>query len=232
VIARAVLFALALILAGSAPAAAQVWATGGGDAPRRGSWEAGGGVLWTGGYSLDSQNADLTANDGNGAPPFTLFTTDVRVRPMYGVQARGAFYFSSSLALEGGVQYSRPILEARLSNDAEQAEDITAEEKMSRYVFDGSLVYHLRSLSFAGGRGLPFVLGGAGYLRELHEGHELVETGVEYHAAAGLKLWFSSSRRGLGIRGEAGVSVRDGGFDFDQKRRALPTAGASIIYLF
>jgi hypothetical protein len=119
-----------------------------------------------------------------------------------------------------------------VTDDAEGAEDVTADETMSRYVFGGSLVYHLTGMAFANGRGVPFVLGGAGYLRELHEGRELVETGAEYHAGAGIKFWFGNGRRRLGLRGDVGVSIRDGAYDGENGRRTLPTAGASILYLF
>ena len=82
-----------------------------------------------------------------------------------------------------------------LSGDAESAADVTATETASHYVFGGSVLFDLRGASFAGGRGVPFVSGGAGYLRELHEGNLLVETGIEYHATAGLKYWFGSGRQ-------------------------------------
>lgn len=228
---RTSLCAAALLLATSGTAHAQVF-LGTTDAPRRGSWEAGGGVVWTAGYDQEALDALLTGNDGNSSSPLTLFTAETRVRPVVGAQGRVGFYLSSSLAFEAGVQYSRPIFEARLADDSEDATDITAEETLSRYVIDGSLVYHLRGLSFAGGRGLPFVSAGAGYLRELHEGEELVETGTTYHAGAGIKFWVTAGKRRLGVRGDAGVTVRDGGFDFEDKRRLLPTAGASMIVLF
>ena len=84
---------------------------------------------------------------------------------------------------------------------------------------------------FAGGSAVPFVYGGAGYLRELHEENALVEEGVEYHAGGGLKWWFGQSGR-FGIRGEGGISIRDGGFDFKDGQRMVPVVGASVIYSF
>ena len=218
-------------MATSPVASAQVW-FGSTDVPRRGSVEASGGVTWAGGFDIANDPARLTANDGNSAPPFTLFTSDMTVKPIAGVQARGAFYLTRALAIEGGLRYSRPVVSAVISNDAEDAEGVTAEETMSRYVIDGSLVYHLRQLSFAGGRGMPFILGGAGYLRELHEGNELVETGTEYHGGGGIKVWFGGGKRRLGLRGDIGVSIFDGDFSTQDTRRTLPTAGASVMYLF
>lgn len=229
---RALLCATACLVSTAATSHAQVWIGTANDVPRRGSWEAGVGVAWTAGFDLDTQDAVLSGNDGNSGNPFTLFTADARLRPVYAAQGRVGFYLSSSLAFEAGVQYSRPVLAASLSDDAEDAPDVTVEETMSRYIIDGSLVFHLRPLAFAGGRGTPFIAAGAGYLRELHEGEELVETGTTYHAGAGVKFWLTHGSRRIGVRGDAGVTIRDGAFDFEDKRRVLPTAGASMIFLF
>ena len=223
--------AAALVLGSIVSASAQVW-RGSSEVPRRGSWELGGGVVWAGGFEVDSLPANLTANAGNDAPPFTLFTSDWEVKPVVGFQGRAAVYLSPSVAVEGGVQYSRPIVSVRISGDAEDADDVTADEKMSRYIFDGTVLFHLTKLGFAGRRGLPFLSAGAGYLRELHEGNELVETGTEYHAGGGVKIWFGQGRRRTGIRADFGVSIRDGGYAGEEGTRTLPTAGASFVYLF
>ena len=226
------LCAAALVAVTGTTAGAQVFTAAGGTAPRKGSWEVGGGIVWTAGFDLETEDARLTGNDGNSSSPFPLFDAEARVRPVFGAQGRVGFYLSPALAFEVGVHYSRPVLAVSVSDDAEDAADVTAEERLSRYVVDGSLVYHLRSLAFSGGRGLPFLAAGAGYLRELHEGDELVETGNTYHVGAGVKYWVSRGKRRFGVRGDAGIAVRDGGFDFEDKRRVLPTAGASMIVLF
>jgi hypothetical protein len=139
---------------------------------------------------------------------------------------------SRQVSVEGGLRYSKPVLDIRISGDAEDAPDVTAEETLNRYVVDGSVLWHLTQLSFAGGRGVPFLSGGVGYLRELHENDELVETGTEYHAGGGVTIWFGTSRRRWGIRGDAGFSIRDGGFDFEEGRRTMPIASGSVVYRF
>jgi hypothetical protein len=78
---------------------------------------------------------------------------------------------------------------------------------------------------------VPFIYGGAGYLRELHEGDALVEDGLEFHAGAGIKVGMGSSGR-FGVRADAGISVRDGGFDLDEGRRVVPVASGSLFYRF
>lgn len=227
---RAAAWGAVICVAFPASAFAQVWI--GSPTPRLGSMEVSGGVTWSGGYNLGSRSAELTRNIGTGTGPFEQFTTTSRVTPAAGGQGRLAFYVSRSAALEVGVQYLRPKFSSRLTNDTEDAPDVTATETMSRYVVDGSMVFHLTALAFAGGKGMPFVSGGGGYLRELHDGNGLIETGSEYHAGAGVKLWFGPGARRLGMRADVGLTSRKGAFDFKEARRTVPTAGLSLAYLF
>ncbi len=223
---------LALLTAASPNAFAQVWVSGGGPGPRRGSLELSGGALWTGGYDLGRRDATLTRNPPTGSTPFQLFSSRTRLEPKPGAQARLGVYITRALSLEGGFQYSRPMLSTRLSDDAEGADSITATSPLSRYVFDGSAVFHLHRMAFAGGRAVPFVSGGGGYVRELHRSNELLETGTEIHGGAGVKVWFGGRRGRIGLRAEGGLTSRSGGFDFNDGRRTLPTAGASMLFLF
>jgi hypothetical protein len=222
----------AVVLSAAFPSAARAQVYLGSTAPHRGSWEVSGGATWSDGYDLGTRPAELTRNTGTGSGAFELFTSDTRVATATGGQARLGVYLSPSVALEGGVQLLRPVLSSRLTSDFEGAEDTTATETISRYVVDGSLVFHLTRLSFGDGRGVPFLTGGAGYLRELHERDELIETGRTYHGGAGVKLWFGRGARRLGVRADVGLAMRDGGFDFSEDRRTTPTAGFSLAYLF
>ncbi len=190
-----------------------------------------GGVVYVGGYGLGESTAELTPNVGTPGP-FDLFTTDNEVKSAFGVQARVGFFVTPSVVVEGGARLTWPVFESRITGDFENAADTTAEETLSQYLFDASVVFHLNNATFGGGRGVPFVAAGAGYLRELHEGDTLVEEGVEYHAGGGIKWWFGSARRRFGLRAEAGLSIRDGAFDFEEGARVVPAAGTSIIWLF
>jgi hypothetical protein len=221
--------AVALILACTGEARAQVW-IGGASAPRGGSVELSGGVSWVQGFDLGNASAEQTRNPTTGSSPLVLFTSDTALDAATGAQVRLGVYLTRRISIEGGFQYSRPLLSARVFGDFEGADSATLSETLARYVVDGALVFHLPS--FAGGRGVPFVTGGAGYLRELHAGNELVETGTQYYAGGGVKLWFGQVRRRFGIRGDAGIAIRDGGFDFEEGQRTVPSASASLLYLF
>ncbi len=210
----------------ASPCAAQAFH--GRETPHRGSIELSGGGVYQGGTDLPDQTATLTRNPTTGPAPFELFTSDSSLRQGFGVQARLGFYLSSAISVEAGVQLARPRLEARLADDFEGAADTVATESISSYLFTGSLLYHVDT----GKAFKPFVMGGAGHVRDLHAGHEVVETGLEYHAGGGIKCWFRKGRRKLGLRLEAIVSFRDGGVGADEKRRVVPTGAVSLAYLF
>jgi hypothetical protein len=202
------------------------------DIPLRGSIEVGGGVVWSGGFDLGSVSAEETRNSTTDNSPFVLFTAASRTQSVTGGQGRLGVYLAKAFSVEAGVEYGRPTITTRLGNDAESAEDVTAAERLTRIVVDGSGVLHLTGLSFHGGSGMPFLRGGAGYVRELHEKNEVIETGSEFHAGGGLKVWFGRGRHRTGFRGDGGISFRTGAADTPKKRRRVPTAGVSIVYLF
>ena len=139
---------------------------------------------------------------------------------------------SRNLLVEGGLRYGRPTYAVDLSGDIEGAPSITAETAITQYVVEGSAVWHFTGPPTSRRRTMPFISGGAGSLRELLEGNELVETGVEYHAGGGIKYWIGAARRRFGLRGEARISIRDGGFDVEDEVRIVPTATASLVYIF
>lgn len=212
---------------GASPVMAQSGAAASANGNR---WELSGGGAFVGGYDLGESAAELTPN--SGSTPFDEFTTENRVRPAVGVTARIGFVVTPALVVEGGLRFTRPVYEVRVSDDVENAADATIEETLSQYVFDGSVVWHLTRAAFGRGRAMPFLFGGAGYLRELHEEDTLVEEGLEYHAGGGMKWWFGQGSRRFGLRGEVGISIRDGGFDFKDGQRVVPTAGGSLIVAF
>lgn len=211
-------------------ASAQIYL--GRDVPRAGSIEVGGGATYSGGYDLGSISAEETRNTGAGTGPFVLFTAESRAKVAPGLQGRLGVYLAPSASIEGGVQFARPVISSRLTDDAESAADVTATETLTRIVAGGSLVLHLTGMSFAGGKGVPFVLGGGGYIRELHEKNEVVETGHEWHAGAGLHVWFGRSAHRVGVRGDVGMTRRSGGADASDVARTVPTAGVSVAFLF
>ncbi|HEX2454544.1 MAG TPA: hypothetical protein VHI99_12645 [Vicinamibacterales bacterium] len=201
-------------------------------APHPGSWEIGGGFWWSGGFDIGDATAELTRNPETGTGPLDLFSTSNTLASGIGLQGHLAGYVSKSIAIEGGVRITRPKLRIAITGDFENASDQVAEETITEYIFDGSLVWHLTHATFSKGKGVPFISGGVGYIRDAHEGNQLIETGTEYHATGGIKYWFNMKPRRLGLRAEGGVSFRDGGFAAEDKNRTVPMAGVSLTYLF
>jgi len=195
--------------------------------PRAGSVEVSGGGMWTAGQTLPSSAAVLTGNPGAGNASFDLFFSEPSLEPSLGAVGTVAVYLTPRIAIEGGLQFARPQLTVRLSDDFEDAPDVTASTTITSYLFTGSLVYHFGNSP----RTVPFMAAGAGHVRDVHTGNELVETGMEYHGRGGVKLWFGP-RRTAGLRLEGGLSLRDGGFSFDEGRRVVPSAAASLVFLF
>lgn len=219
------LAALVMFAAGAAHAAAQNTSSG-----AAAHFEIGGGGVFLGGSDLGNRTAELTANTGTTGSPSTFFVTDSRLTSSSGVQGHLAVFVTRALAIEGGVRLSRPTFQIRLSEDVESAPNVTAEEKITQYVFDGSAVWHFKDGVHDKGA-VPFIFGGVGYFRELHDEGALVEDGPEYHAGGGVKWWLGWGRT-LGIRAEAGISVRDNSADVENGRHVVPIVAGSLIWRF
>lgn len=221
---HAVLHAVALLLLTPVYLCAQPYL--GSALPDAGTIEIGGGVVWSQGYDAGNSSALETRNTTTGAGPLTLFETDAQMLSVAGVGAQVGVHLSRRLSAEGVFQFSRPILRVRPTSDFENAETVNIDGQVTTYVVGGSLLYH-----FGNGRIVPFVSGGAGYLRQLHEDNAVVVTGTELHGGGGVKLWFGSARR-IGLRLDARVSSRDKAVAFEQKRRIIPAVGAGLAVRF
>jgi hypothetical protein len=195
-------------------------------APPAGAVEVGGSVLYVGGYDAGSRDAQETSNSTTGAPPLTLFATSSRVAPSVGAEARLGVYLTGRVSVEGALQFSRPALSTRITNDFENADPLTAEETVTSYVVTGSLLYH-----FSDGPVAPFVSGGGGYVRQMHEYNTEVITGSEFHGGGGVNVWLGSTRR-LAVRLDAQASSRSRSVGFEDKRQLVATFGGGLTFRF
>jgi len=226
---RAARVAAAACLAVSAVASTARAQGASADTPRLGTWEISGGAAWSSSIDLGSRSADETRNPGTGTGTFSLFQSRTEVGSVVGASLKLGMYLSHAVAIEAGGLFQRPVVSTHVSADAEDAPALDVEETLTRIIVDGSLVLDLGRLAFAGGRGVPFAVVGAGYLRELHENNEYIETGQTYHAGGGVKYWVGQR---FGVRADIAASVRDGGFHLGQKRRTLAVAALSAVYRF
>lgn len=218
-----------LLAVAAAPSSAQT--VGARPAPRI-EVEAGGGLI--GGTDLGRGDANLRAS-ATARQPFRLFTADSRFERAPTVHLRAAVPLGLRFALEGGVTRGRPEIRTSLTADAESAAPRTSVEQVDQYVFDASLLWMLDALRL-GDRLVPFVVGGGGYLRQLHEGRTLIEHGQIYHAGGGIKYWLLSRATGVvrsaGLRGDARVLVVRGGISFDDRPRPHAAVSGGLFVGF
>ena len=190
-----------------------------------------GGAVWVGGYPVGDVNAQLRTNAaGSAPPPYTLFAASSDIGGAPSVTARLGFAVTPRLVLEAAGSFGRPRLGVDISRDVEAAGQRLAGERLQQYVIDGALVWQLPLR--LGPRARPFLVGGAGYLRQLHEDRTLVETGQVYYAGLGARFWIrggTGRARSVGLRADLRGNLRRGGIDFENKVRVYPTLAASLF---
>ncbi len=208
--------ALAGVLCVAAPAGAQAhqeWA------PR---FEvAVGGGLW-GGYPLDARRAVLTGPEVPTGAPVRLFDADTSIDRGGAAEVRLGWRLTRALWIEatGGLGVQR--LRASVSGDVEEAPPVELTSSLLQLTVEGGLAYELRGASAAGGRLVPLVTGGGGYLRQVFEDRLRVETGGTAYLGAGVRL--APTRRPSGLLGRLGarsdvrVVLRRGGIDVEPPR--------------
>jgi hypothetical protein len=199
---------------------------------RRVEVEAGGGILR--GADLGSADANLRASDP-ARRPVRLFSAGSRFASAPTVHVRAGFAVTRRIGVEGGVMLSHPDLRTSISADAEDTPPITIAERIDQYNIDVGVVVMLSELSL-GGRTVPFVAAGAGYLRQLHEGQTVVEQGRAYHAGGGVKHWLLSRDRGFitaaGVRADARVYLMSKGISFEDRLRPHVSISGSVFVAF
>jgi hypothetical protein len=192
------------------------------------------GGLWIGGAPLGSDVAELRANRVP-ADSFTLFTTDSRTEAAPGFDAKVSYWLTRSIAVEAGFVRVQPELRTRVGADPEGAAAFTAVEKVDQYFIDAGVVWLVNRLRFRE-RTVPFVSGGAGYLRQLHEGRTLVETGQVYHAGGGVRHTLLTRDRGvirrMGLRVDARAYVLVDGVQLEERPRTHAAFSGAVFVAF
>ena len=192
----------------------------------------GGGLL--GGESLGAADANLRANDRT-PQSFRLFATssDIARAPLW--YARVAYSLSRRFLLEGALTKGHPDIRVSVTSDAEDAAAATITETVDQYFIDGSVLIMLDELRI-GARLVPYAAAGGGYLRQLHEGHTLVEHGGVYNAGGGVKYWLLNRRSGVvrtaGLRGDARAYLLHGGISFEDRVRLRLAVSGSVFVGF
>ena len=219
---------LLLLLLVAVPASAQNI-----DPPlRRLQVDFGGGLI--GGANLGTVDANLRAN-ANTLQSFRVFSSDTRFAPAPSFHVRAGYDFSRRLGVEGGVVLSRPKIESSLTGDIEGAPPLTVDERIDQYFVEASVLFRLDEIRL-GRSTVPFVAGGAGYLRQLHQGLTVIEQGHLFHLGGGVKHVLTVRNRGLvrssGLRADARVYLVSSGYSFDDSPKPHMAASGSFFLVF
>jgi len=215
---------LALTLIGMAgrPAFAQTAAP---SVPR---FEAAAGAQFVGSSSLGSREANLTTPTGG---MLRFFSTSSTLRPAAGFEGRLGVRVARSLDVEAFGAYSKPSLQTHIANDFENAAATDASETVKQYVVGGSVLWYLPR------KGEPalrlFAIGGAAFLRQLHNGNTYAVNGRQFEFGAGVKYPLATTRskknnrvRIFGIRADGRVQVRVDGATLDGSAHTGPALSA------
>jgi hypothetical protein len=231
--AGSVLSALGLLAAVQGRAHGQTSAT-----PRSHSLELAGGAAFMGGVELGARDGTLTAN-APGDPGYPLFHTATTLGAGTGIDSRISFNVTRVIAAEGGFLWLRQTLRTKITGDKEGAPDATLTQALDTYVMEGAVVLHLTKMQFAKGKGLPFVLGGGGYRRQLDDRQLLTDSGPVFEAGGGVKYFFVRHPRGvvrdIGLRTDGRVYVQsiDGGIDIaGESSRVTWLVAVSAVFRF
>lgn len=197
-----------------------------------GRLEVGGSVAWVGSTSVG--DVDATETTGSGGQS-TIFKTSTSLAASAALRLSAGYRLSDAFEVEGLASFAKPRLKTSVTNDIENASPITAEETLSEYMFGGGLLWYL-PIKQLSERTRIFVAGQASYVRQLHEGNTLAETGQAYELDGGMKVFFplgaASGLKGFGIRAGAGLAVRTHGVFFDDRARYTPAATGGVFVRF
>jgi hypothetical protein len=199
--------------------------------------EVSAGIGYVGQADSGTRDATMTANGLGSLDPLTFFSASGKTRSgPVGVGSVG-INLTRSIGVEGGFQYSRPSLSVELDQDVEDTPSVTLDgAAFEQYVTEGNLVYHFNGARIDETRTVPFVLAGAGVIRQ-NADDGTSATGTIYQAGLGFK-WFAKIARsgrahGAGLRLDVRYVFRDGGFDFEpDQQRSLFVFTATALFGF
>lgn len=193
--------------------------------------EIGIGELWMARQPLGRQNATETTAAGAA---LTQFTATSELGGVAGLAGRAGVRVARSVVVEAEASYLQPQLRIALSGDTEGAAPVTATETVQQFTMGGGVLWYVPVVQTR--RLAPFLTGGGGYLRQLHEQATLVQTGRYYQFGGGVSALLVSRRhfhtKGVGARLDARAVVRSKGVAFDVGSKTSAAVGVSAFVRF
>jgi len=191
--------------------------------------QVGVGVGWLGGSVFGEQPADLRAASGG---PYRLFESNTELASTGVFEARVGIRLTRRYGIEGRAAMSSPELRTVVSSDAETTGSFTLAEQIDQYVFDGGIVIRLDEWETSGLA--PFASAGLGYVRQLHEEHELGEDGYLFYVGGGFTHALFSGAQGLiraaSVRADLRLNLIS--MELDEGSRSQGSVSGSIVFTF
>jgi hypothetical protein len=190
------------------------------------------GATWTGRAAMGQQAANETQSNGAAR---ALFSSASELGSAPGMEARVGVRAARRLQIEANASYGVPQLRVTTSADVESAAGVTATDRLQQYTLGAAAVW-LVPIERLGPRTVPFVTGGAAYVRQLHEGGTLAQSGRLFDVGGGIErlLAARAGRRvkAVGIRGDVRARVRSSSVTIDGRAHAAPIVGGSLFVRF
>ena len=189
------------------------------------------GALWIGHQTFGEAAANETTGAGTS---LKIFTASTDLGAVTGAEGRIAVRVLRSLEAEVEASYAKPSLTIALGNDSENAPAATVAETLQQLTVGAGILWYVPAAATT--RLRPFASAGGGYLRQVHEGGTLLETGRFYQVGGGVKYLLFEHPRGLfkalGVRLDVRAVLRAKGVAFDDKAHAAPAFGAAAFVRF
>jgi hypothetical protein len=190
--------------------------------------EVGADLRWLTGVQFNDVNANETAFGGSNR---AVFKSATRFGQAACPEARVAVPLTRLLDAEGSIAYGRSQLTTTITQDPEAA-DATITESLTAYLLEGGVAAHLAR--WRKGASEPFVSAGIGYLRQLHDGHTLVEGGRTWYVGAGLRHRFHddalSGFKSAALRVELRATILGTGSALDGETHVMPAVIAGVLF--
>ena len=196
--------------------------------PRTTPWQLSGGITWIGGSTVGPLSGTETQPNGS---PLALFTASSKVDSSAGFSATLARKVGGPVLIEATGGWTRPTLRTDVTGDLEGAAPATATNQTTEFSVVGAAVVELTRHS----AWIPFVRGGAGWMRQLSDDQSLSSDGTVVVIGGGVKYWLGGRARPgqLGFRLDAGVVGRSGGvLPGSDKMRFAPSVAGSLAVRF
>jgi hypothetical protein len=192
--------------------------------------EFGAGLHYVGAVKFDG--VDATENAFGGATR-AVFKSRSDLDSSPGVAVNIGLRLTAMLQAEWSVAFNHTQLSTHLSGD-EEAGTATVTEPVTQYLVEGGV--RLRRARRSGAAGGPFATAGIGYLRQLHDGNTLVDTGPAFYVGGGMDFLLNGVRvlgsKTAGIRADVRGLFLGNDLTLDGATHVVPVVGASLFFRF